>query len=96
MGPFSNTLNFTMDGKEAVSSAPGRYGSPASVKTSSKWDGSKLVLTTSRNEKTPDGEVTFVTKDTWELMPDGKTLIIRRDATGAEGTQTTARVYTKS
>ena len=92
MGPFSNTFAFTFDGKETVASAPGPIGKSMPVKTSSKWEGSKLILTTTRTRN----EITVVTKDTWELMADGKTLIIRRDNTGPEGTTTTARVYTKS
>lgn len=97
-GPFSATSAFTFDGKEVTASAPGPNGKSMPVKTSSKWDGSKLVLTTSRTLPSRDGggEVTMVTKETWELAADGKTLIIRRDQTTPEGTQTTARVYTKS
>lgn len=97
-GPFSNTFAFTFDGKETVASAPGPNGKSMPVKTSSKWEGSKLVLTTSRTHAPRDGgaEITTVTKETWELVGDGKTLIIRRDQTTPEGTTTTARVYTKS
>jgi hypothetical protein len=97
MGPFSNTFAFTFDGKETVASAPGPNGKSMPVKTSSKWEGSKLVLTTSRTHPSKDGaEVTTVTKETWELVGDGKTLIIRRDNISPEGTSTTARVYNKS
>ncbi len=98
MGPFSNTFAFTFDGKETVASVPGPNGKSMPVKTSSKWEGSKLVLTTSRTHPSRDGgaEITTVTKETWELVGDGKTLIIRRDNIGPEGTSTTARVYTKS
>lgn len=96
MGPSSLTAAFSFDGKEKVDTATGPDGKAMSVKTSSKWDGSKLVLTTSRTFNSPNGEVTTVQKDTWDLMPDGKTLIIRRDSTNPEGTTTTARVYTKS
>lgn len=95
-GPHSNSSTFTFDGKETVVSMPGRDGKAMPVKTSSVWDGSKLILTTSRTHGSPQGEITTVQKDTWDLMPDGKTLIIRRDHTGPEGTTTTARVYTKS
>ena len=95
-GPFSSSSTFTFDGKETVVSVNGRDGKPMPVRTSSTWDGSKLVLTTSRTHGSPQGEITTVQKDTWDLTPDGKTLIIRRDQTGPEGTTTTARVYTKS
>ncbi len=95
-GPHSSSSTFTFDGKETVVSANGRDGKPMPVRTSSVWDGSKLILTTSRTHGSPEGEITTVQKDTWDLMPDGKTLIIRRDNTGPDGTTTTARVYTKS
>jgi hypothetical protein len=98
MGPFSTTSAYTFDGKETVASAPGPNGKSMPVTTSSKWEGSKLILTTSRTHPSRDGggEITTVTKETWELAGDGKTLIIRRDQTTPEGTSTTARVYTKS
>ena len=95
-GPHSNSSTFTFDGKETLVSMPGRDGKAMPVRTSSVWDGSKLVLTTSRTHGSPQGEITTVQKDTWDLMPDGKTLIIRRDNTGPEGTATSARVYIKS
>lgn len=97
MGPFSNTFAFSFDGKETVASAPGPNGTSTPVRTSSKWEGSKLILTTSRTHPSRDGgEVTTVTKETWELAGDGKTLIIRRENINPQGTQTSARVYTKS
>ena len=95
-GPNSMSSTFTFDGKETVVSATGPDGKAMPVRTSSVWDGSKLILTTSRTHGSPQGEITIVQKDTWDLTPDGKTLIIRRDHTGPEGTSTTARVYTKS
>jgi hypothetical protein len=95
-GPNSMSSTFTFDGKETLVSLTGRDGKAMPVRTSSTWDGSKLILTTSRTHGSPQGEITTVQKDTWDLQPDGKTLIIRRDNTGPEGTSTTARVYTKS
>ena len=95
-GPKSISSTFTFDGKETVVSSTGPDGKAMPVRTSSTWDGSKLILTTSRTHGSPQGEITTVQKDTWELMPDGKTLIIRRDQTGPQGTTTTARVYIKS
>lgn len=79
-----------------MTSAPGPGGKSMPVRTSSKWEGSKLILTTSRTVPSRDGaEATVVIKETWELAPDGK-LIIRRDNISPEGTSTTARLYTKS
>lgn len=95
VGEWSSSYSF--DGKETATSSTGPDGKAMPVKTSSKWDGSKLVLTTTRTHGSPNGEITTVQKDTWDLLPDGSTLIIRRDQTGPDGTTTTtARVYTKS
>lgn len=88
--------SYTFDGKETVTSSTGRDGKSMPVKTSSTWEGSKLILTTTRTQGSPQGgEITIVQKDTWQLMPDGK-LMIKRDQTTPEGTTTTARLYTKS
>jgi hypothetical protein len=93
--PSTISSAFTFDGKETVVSSSGPDGKAMPVKTSSKWEGSKLILTTTRTHGSPEGEITTVQKDTWDLAPDGK-LIIRRDNISPQGTSTTARVYTKS
>lgn len=95
MGPSSMSSDFTFDGKETVTTSTGPDGKAMPVKTSGKWDGSKLILTTTRTHGSPEGEITTVQKDTWELAPDGK-LIIRRDNISPQGTTTTARLYTRS
>jgi hypothetical protein len=94
--PSSISSTYTFDGKETVASSTGPDGKSMPVKTSGMWDGAKLVLTTTRTHGSPKGEITTVQKDTWDLVGDGNTLIVRRDHTGPEGTTTTARVYTKS
>ena len=65
------------------------------VKMGSKWDGSKLILSTSRTFRGPNGEVTSTTKETWELGADGKTLTVNREAVSPRGTDATTRVFTK-
>src|SRR5687768_17155084 len=70
---FRRERDFTFDGKETVTSAPGPGGKSMPVRTSSKWEGSKLILTTSPTVPSRDGgEATVVIKETWELAPDGK------------------------
>lgn len=64
------------------------------VTMSSKWDGSKLVLTRSSTFNGPNGEVKNTSKETWELGADGKTLTVNRESTGMQGT-TSTRVYSK-
>ncbi len=66
------------------------------VKMGSKWDGFKLVLSTSRTFSGPNGEMTSTTKETWELGADGKTLTVNREAVSPRGTDTTTKVFTKS
>jgi hypothetical protein len=95
MGGGEMTATYTFDGKEIVTETQGPNGA-IPTKTTSKWDGSKLVITTSRTFNSPNGEVTSVTKDTWELSADGKTLTINRESTGPQGTTSTTRVHTKS
>ena len=65
------------------------------VKMGSKWDGSKLVLSTSRTFTGPNGEMTTTTKETWELGADGKSLTVNRESTGPQGATTSTRVYSK-
>ena len=66
------------------------------VKMGSKWDGSKLVLSTSRTFSGPNGEVTSTTKETWELGADGKWLTVNRESTNPQGTTTSTRIYSKA
>ncbi len=65
------------------------------VKMGSKWDGSKLVLTSSRTFSGPQGEITTTTKETWELGADGKTLTVSREATTPRGSESSTKVFTK-
>ncbi len=83
-------------GKESKVDMPGQGGTTSPVTFSSKWDGSKLVLSTSRTFSGPNGEVTSTTKETWELGADGKTLTVNREAVSPRGTDSTTRVFTKS
>jgi hypothetical protein len=96
MGAGETTSTFTLDGKEVVVDSPGPNGATIPTRTMSKWDGSKLVLTSSRTFNTPNGEVTSTAKETWELSADGKTLTITRETTNPQGTSSTTRVHTKS
>ena len=61
-----------------------------------KWDGSKLVLTRSSTFTGPNGEVKNVSKQTFELGSDGKSLTVNVETTGVQGTTTSTRVYSKS
>jgi hypothetical protein len=75
------TMNYKLDGTESTNTTMGRNGSMES-KSTAKWDGSKLVITT----KTEQGEST----QTWSLS--GATLTIER--TNARGSS--KQVYKKT
>ena len=60
-----------------------------------KWDGSKLVLTRSSTFMGPNGEVKNVSKQTFELGADGKTLTVNSETTNMQGTSTSTKVYSK-
>jgi hypothetical protein len=66
------------------------------VTAGSKWDGTKLVTTRSFTFNGPNGEVKSVTKQTFELGADGKTLTVTVESTGMQGTTTSTRVYSKA
>ncbi len=66
------------------------------VTSGSKWDGSKLVTNRSFTFNGPNGEVKSVTKQTFELGADGKSLTVTVESTGMQGTTTSTRVYSKS
>jgi hypothetical protein len=72
----------TTDGKQnANSTAQGE------IKSTSKWDGRKLV--TEMKITTPNGEIEI--RDVYELSEDGKTLLIHRDLKAPQG-ETTQRL----
>lgn len=66
------------------------------VTSGSKWDGGKLQLWRSSTFQGPNGEIKNSSKQTWELSSDGKTLTINSENTGARGTTSTTKVYTKA
>ncbi len=81
-------------GKEATSDQQmGQNTVPVTM--GGKWDGSKLVLTRSSTFMGPNGEVKSVTKQTFELGADGKTLTVNSENTGMQGTTTSTKVYSK-
>jgi hypothetical protein len=88
--------SFTLDGKETSVDQPGPGGSTVPVKMTGKWDGSKVVLSTSRTMTGQDGTAnTSTTKSTYELGADGKTLTVTRDSESPRGKTSTTSVYTK-
>jgi hypothetical protein len=88
--------SFTLDGKEMSMDQPGPGGATIPVKMSGKWDGSKVVLSTSRTMTGQDGTpATSTTKSTYELGADGKSLTVTRDSDSPRGKSSTTSVYAK-
>jgi hypothetical protein len=81
MGENKMTSTYKLDGTEAINKMMGR-GGEVEVKSTAKWDGSKLVITDKRAGQ--DGAIQETTQ-TWSL--DGGALTIER---------TTARGATKT
>ena len=88
--------SFTLDGKEMSMDQPGPGGATIPVKMTGKWDGNKVVLTTSRTMTGQDGATnTSMTKSTYELGADGKSLTVTRDSESPRGKNSTTSVYKK-
>ena len=86
MGGNTMTTTYKLDGTESINKQMGR-GGEVEIKSTAKWDGSKLVIT----EKRPgmDGNV-METSQTWTLAGDTLTI----ESTNPRGTQ--KRSYKKT
>ena len=91
-GPQAMTYQL---GKDSKMDMPGPGGTTSPMSMSSKWDGSKLILSTSRTFSGPNGEVTTTSKETWEMGADSKSLTVTRESSGQQGPTTSTRVYSK-
>jgi len=87
MGENKTTATYNLDGTESVNKMMGR-GGEVETKSTAKWDGSKLVISTQRPGQ--DGAMTTQTQ-TWSL--EGGNLTIEQP--GRDGTPT-KRVYKKT
>jgi hypothetical protein len=87
MGENKTTTTYKLDGTESVNKMMGR-GGEVETKSTAKWDGSKLVISTQRPGQ--DGAMTTQTQ-TWAL--EGGNLTIEQP--GRDGTPT-KRVYKKT
>lgn len=93
-GGGDGATTYTLDGKETATEIEGRMGK-IPVKLKAELDGGKLKLTRSSTINTPNGEFTSVTKETWTLSDDGKTLTVKRDTETPRGTNSSEMVFTK-
>lgn len=92
-GGGDTPMTYSLGKETRVDQQMGQVTVPVTMKSS--WDGSKLILATSRTFTRPGGDVTSTTKDTWELGADGKTLTVTAERTGPQGSTSTTRVYSK-
>lgn len=81
---------YNLDGKESVNKMMGRGGAEIEVKSVAKWDGDKLVITSTRPGQ--DG-ATVTTTEIWSLA-DG-VLTIESTRPGRDGNPMTAKVVYK-
>lgn len=94
MGGGDTTSTYTLDGKEMTVEMDGPMGKMP-VGYMGKWDGGKLVLSSSRTMNTQNGEMKMSSKETWSLSADGNTLTVDSESTTPRGTNTTQKVFTK-
>ncbi len=98
MGGGNGRMTYTLDGKETTIESESPAGMPASQMTLSaamEKDG-KLKLNSTRKISTPNGDFAFMTKETWELTDNGRTLKITRETENRRGTQTSEMYFTKN
>ena len=81
--------SYKLDGTETVNKQAGRGGAEVEVKATAKWDGNKLVLSTSRpgQDGTP-----MVQSQTWSL--EGGNLVVERAGREGNAVKTTYKKTT--
>jgi hypothetical protein len=85
------TLVYKLDGSASTNQMPGR-GGPQEVKSTAKWDGSKLVIESVRDFQ----GMSITQKETRSLSADGKEMTIEQSIATPQGERTTKQVFTKS
>ena len=95
MGETKVTQTYKLDGSESVNKMTmgrGENAREVETKSTAKWDGSKLTITT--KQAAQDG-TERVSTQTWSM--DGANLVVESTRTGREGTPVTAKmVYKKT
>lgn len=88
------TNTYPLDGKEFNSETETQIGRVFLTFKGEIKDG-KLHLQSVRKFNTPNGEVTLMTKEVWDLSADGKTLTIKRESEAQRGKVSSELVFTK-
>jgi len=90
MGENKVTQTYKLDGTESVNKMAGRGGGEVEVKSTAKWDGSKLTIVS--KQAAPDGSVRE-SSQTWSL--EGGNLVVDSTRQGREGAPVTAKTTYK-
>jgi hypothetical protein len=85
------TLTYKLDGSESTNQVMGRGGA-TTVKSTAKWDGSSLVIETTRDFN----GMSITTKDVRRLDNGGKEMQVEATTQTPNGEQKRKTVYTKS
>jgi hypothetical protein len=84
------TMTYKLDGSESTNQVMGRGGAQT-VKSTAKWDGSSLVIETTRDFN----GMSITTKEVRRLDNGGKEMIVETTAQTPQGEQKRKVVYTK-
>ena len=85
------TMTYKLDGSESSNQVMGRGGAQ-SVKSTAKWDGSSLVIETTRDFQ----GISITTKEVRRLDTGGKEMTVESTTQTPQGEQKRKVVYTKS
>ena len=85
------TMTYKLDGSESTNQVMGRGGAQ-SVKSTAKWDGSSLMIETTRDFN----GMSITTKEVRRLDSGGKEMVVETTAQTPNGEQKRKVVYTKS
>ena len=91
MGEMSRTITYKLDGSESTNA--GMRG--GEVKSTSKWDGDKLVTESTQTVNGPNGEMTIKSKEVRTLTADG-TMVVETTRETPRGTNTSKLVFKKT
>lgn len=91
MGEMSRTMTYKLDGSESTNQ--GMRGSE--MKSTSKWDGDKLLTESTQTMNGPNGEVTVKSKEVRSLAADG-TMLVETTRETPRGTTTSKLVFKKT
>ncbi|MFQ5929017.1 MAG: hypothetical protein ACE5MK_04920 [Acidobacteriota bacterium] len=78
----------TTDGESSIIRVPG-----GEAMAKAKWEGQKLVIESEQTRQTRRGEMTFRSKETWELSQDGKVLTQTQSIETPRGSRTRKFVF---